>query len=108
MLARSGRLPTPGEWAYEVKWDGFRAIVSTERELRVRSRRGWNMTPHVGFLAALPVRALSPKNLWPEPWARARRDDHGIEASLHAQVCDGTLKLWKARALEIAYKHAHG
>jgi ATP-dependent DNA ligase len=29
MLARSGRLPTGGEFAYEVKWDGFRAIVST-------------------------------------------------------------------------------
>jgi ATP-dependent DNA ligase len=31
-----------------VKWDGFRAIVSTEGLLRVRSRRGWDMTPHVG------------------------------------------------------------
>jgi ATP-dependent DNA ligase len=40
MLARSGRLPTRGHWAFEVKWDGFRAIVSTEGELRVRSRRG--------------------------------------------------------------------
>jgi bifunctional non-homologous end joining protein LigD len=58
MLARSGRLPTSGDYAYEVKWDGFRAIVSTERELRVRSRRGWDMTPHVGFLAQLPVRAV--------------------------------------------------
>jgi bifunctional non-homologous end joining protein LigD len=58
MLARSGRLPSRGEWAYEVKWDGFRAIVSTECELRVRSRRGWNMTPHVGFLAELPIRAI--------------------------------------------------
>ena len=46
MLARSGRIPTRGDWVYEVKWDGFRAIVSTEREpLRVRSRRGWDMTP---------------------------------------------------------------
>jgi hypothetical protein len=44
--------------AYEVKWDGFRAIVSTEEELRVRSRRGWDMTPHVGFLVELPVRAV--------------------------------------------------
>jgi hypothetical protein len=39
MLARSGRLPTSGDWSYEVKWDGFRAIVSTESGLRVRSRR---------------------------------------------------------------------
>jgi ATP-dependent DNA ligase len=47
-----------GARAYEVKWDGFRAIVSTEGTLRVRSRRGWNMTEHVGFLAELPVRAV--------------------------------------------------
>jgi bifunctional non-homologous end joining protein LigD len=58
MLARSGRLPVRGSWSYEVKWDGFRAIVSTEGSLRVRSRRGWNMTPHVGFLEQLPVRAV--------------------------------------------------
>ena len=44
MLARSGRLPASGDYAYEVKWDGFRAIVSTEGALRVRSRRGWDMT----------------------------------------------------------------
>src|SRR5262249_4327127 len=56
MLARSGPIPTRGDWSFEVKWDGFRAIVSTEGEaLRVRSRRGWNMTPLVPELAALPV-----------------------------------------------------
>jgi bifunctional non-homologous end joining protein LigD len=55
MLARSGRLPARGTWAYEVKWDGFRAIVSTEGPLRVRSRRGWNMAPELDFLAELPV-----------------------------------------------------
>jgi bifunctional non-homologous end joining protein LigD len=58
MLARSGRLPTSGAYAYEVKWDGFRALVSTEGPLRVRSRRGWNMTERVGFLAELPVSAV--------------------------------------------------
>ena len=58
MLAKSGRLPTRGAWAYEVKWDGFRAIVSSEGPLRVRSRRGWNMTEHVRFLEQLPVRAV--------------------------------------------------
>src|SRR5919201_4308840 len=58
MLARSGRLPTRGSWAYEVKWDGFRAIVSTEGPLRVRSRRGCDMAPQLGFLAELPVRAV--------------------------------------------------
>jgi hypothetical protein len=51
-------LPTRGDYAYEVKWDEFRAIVSTEGALRVRSRRGWDMTERVGFLAELPVRAV--------------------------------------------------
>ena len=58
MLARSGRLPASGAYAYEVKWDGFRAIVSTEGRLRVRSRRGWNMTDRARFLAELPVSAV--------------------------------------------------
>ena len=58
MLARSGRLPIHGDWAFEVKWDGFRALVSTEHGLRVRSRRGWDMTEHVDFLHELPVRAV--------------------------------------------------
>jgi hypothetical protein len=58
MLARSGQLATRGDFAYEVTWDGFRAIVSTEGPLRVRSRRGWNMTEHVQFLVHLPVRAV--------------------------------------------------
>jgi bifunctional non-homologous end joining protein LigD len=39
-----GPLPSGSEWSFELKWDGFRAIVSTEDGLRVRSRRGWNMT----------------------------------------------------------------
>jgi ATP-dependent DNA ligase len=53
LLARSGQLPTSGTFAYEVKWDGFRTIVSTEIPLRVRSRRGWDMTERVQFLADL-------------------------------------------------------
>jgi hypothetical protein len=35
MLAKRGKLPTRGAWTYEVKWDGFRAVVSTEGSLRV-------------------------------------------------------------------------
>jgi bifunctional non-homologous end joining protein LigD len=58
MLAGSGPIPTRGDWRFEVKWDGFRAIVSTEGgALRVRSRRAWDMTPLVPELAALPVAA---------------------------------------------------
>jgi bifunctional non-homologous end joining protein LigD len=54
MLARAGELPTGEGWAYEVKWDGFRAVVSTEGGLRVHSRRGWNMTDRLAELAELP------------------------------------------------------
>jgi hypothetical protein len=39
MLARSGRLPTGGDYAYEVKWDGFRAIVFHGAELGVCCHR---------------------------------------------------------------------
>jgi ATP-dependent DNA ligase len=54
MLPRSGPLPVDQGWSYEVKWDGFRAIVSTEDGFRVRSRRGWNMTPALPELRRLP------------------------------------------------------
>jgi bifunctional non-homologous end joining protein LigD len=58
MLARSGPIPTRGDWAFEVEWDGFRAIVSTEGvPLRARSRRGWDMSQLVPELSALPVSA---------------------------------------------------
>ena len=40
MLAKSGPLPDGPEWRFELKLDGFRAIVSTTGGLRVRSRRG--------------------------------------------------------------------
>jgi hypothetical protein len=55
LLARSSELLTGNGWAYEVKWDGFRAIVSTEDGLRVHSRRGWNMTMQLLELADLPT-----------------------------------------------------
>jgi len=53
MLARPGALPARADWSFELKWDGLRAIFSTEDGLRVRSRRGWNMTsPCRGWQAA--------------------------------------------------------
>ena len=58
MLARSESLPTRGDFAFEVKWDGFRAIVSTEGSLRVRIRRGWDMTERLTFLSELPARVI--------------------------------------------------
>ena len=44
----------PGGWAFELKWDGFRAIVSTENGLDVRSRRNWRMADRVPELEQLP------------------------------------------------------
>ena len=44
VLSRPGPVPDGPGWSFEPKWDGFRAIVSTEDGIRVRSRRGWNMT----------------------------------------------------------------
>jgi ATP-dependent DNA ligase len=52
MLARPGTIPS-GDYAFEVKWDGFRAIVGRNGDFRVRSRRGWNMTP-LGSRACRP------------------------------------------------------
>ena len=49
------RDPDRRGWAFEVKWDGFRALVSTEDGLQVRSRRGWNMQPLLPELEDLPT-----------------------------------------------------
>ena len=54
MLLRPGSIPSGDGWAFEIKYDGFRAIVSTENDLRVRSRRGWNMADRVPELQELP------------------------------------------------------
>ena len=53
-----GRLPDRGGYAYEPKWDGFRALIRCGDEFRVGSRRGWNMAARVPELVALPVDAL--------------------------------------------------
>ena len=67
MLSRPGPLPSRDGYAYEVKWDGFRPIVSTTGGLRVRSRRGWNMTELVPELADLPPRLVLDGELVVEP-----------------------------------------
>jgi bifunctional non-homologous end joining protein LigD len=58
MPSRPGPLPSGSGWSFEVKWDGFRALVSTEDGLRVRSRRGWNMTELLPELRGLPAGLL--------------------------------------------------
>jgi bifunctional non-homologous end joining protein LigD len=55
MLARSGSLPTRGRYAFELKWDGFRCLLSTENGLRARSRRGWDMTDLLPELSSFPA-----------------------------------------------------
>ena len=48
MLAAPGHLPTSDGWAYEVKWDGVRALVATgepaPQRVRARSRSGRDST----------------------------------------------------------------
>ena len=60
MLASSGPLPPPdGRWAYEPKWDGFRAVVHCNGRTVAWSRRGSDLTerfPEVAGLAtAVPA-----------------------------------------------------
>ena len=54
MLLRLGGIPSGDGWAFELKYDGFRAIVSTEDGLQIRSRRAWNMSDRVPELRELP------------------------------------------------------
>jgi len=55
MLASDANRPPTGEqWAFEVKWDGVRALVQTGAgELRIASRGGENVTARYPELAGL-------------------------------------------------------
>jgi bifunctional non-homologous end joining protein LigD len=54
MLARSGRLPPDDGWAYEIKWDGVRALGYAEGgRLRLESRNRNNITPRYPELREL-------------------------------------------------------
>ncbi len=55
MLARSGPLPPDdGRWAYEIKWDGVRAIAYVEGgRVRLTSRNGKDITPRYPELREL-------------------------------------------------------
>ena len=55
MRSRPGALPVGGGWSFEPKYDGFRAVISTEKAIRVRSRRGWEMGSLVPELEGLPT-----------------------------------------------------
>jgi len=51
MLARSGAIPSSRGWTFEPKLDDVRALVCTHDGLRVRSRRGWDMSDRLPELA---------------------------------------------------------
>ena len=76
MLAKPGPLPTGPGWSYDVKWDGFRALVSTVDGFMVRSRRGWNMTEALPELRGLPEGLVSA--------ASSSRADHISSCSRNA------------------------
>jgi ATP-dependent DNA ligase len=90
-----------------VKWNGVRAIVSTDGHLRVRSPRGWNMTDLVPELAGIPVRAtldgelvafgfdglpdfpLLCERMWPSgPLALSARS-----SCVRSRACDGVVRV---------------
>ncbi|KUJ67667.1 hypothetical protein ACZ90_25720 [Streptomyces albus subsp. albus] len=60
MLATPGPLPTGGDWAYEVKWDGARALVHLPGDggVRLTSRTGRLVTDSYPELGALGVPGL--------------------------------------------------
>ncbi len=99
-------------------------------------RRGWTRTirPPVEYTNALKLRQMEeygetgppsayqedhlislelgghptdPRNLWPEPYPRAREVDE-IENELNAEVCNGTLTLAEAQRRESDLKHRDG
>jgi hypothetical protein len=48
-----------------------------------------------------------PRNLWPEPYPRAREVDQ-VENELNADVCSGKITLAEAQRRESALKHSEG
>jgi ATP-dependent DNA ligase len=54
MLLRSARLSRSGDYSFEVKFDGFRCLVSKHGRLRAISRRRWDMTGLLPELQGLP------------------------------------------------------
>jgi bifunctional non-homologous end joining protein LigD len=53
LVSPVSELPTGEEWAFEVKWDGMRALVSVDPAVRVRSRHGHDHTAAFRELAVL-------------------------------------------------------
>jgi bifunctional non-homologous end joining protein LigD len=62
MLVTSGRLPSNGDkYAFEVKWDGFRALITAgPGSVSITSRNGHDMTPRYGELRTLHDAVVKP------------------------------------------------
>ena len=82
MLLRPGGIPCGDGWAFEIKYDGFRAVVSTENGLQVRSRRGWNMSERVPELARPPAGPRARRRT-----RRVQRDRRPALAAPRANAC---------------------
>jgi bifunctional non-homologous end joining protein LigD len=53
MLATPGELPTEGDWGYEFKWDGIRAVAYVDGDLRLLARNKADLAPTYPELDAL-------------------------------------------------------
>jgi bifunctional non-homologous end joining protein LigD len=54
MLASSGAVPgNPSAWSWEVKWDGWRALVYVGEGIKVRTRTGREVSDSLPELAGL-------------------------------------------------------
>ena len=54
MLATAGPVPRGPGWAFEMKWDGVRAVVAVANQVRAISRNNRDITPSYPELAGLP------------------------------------------------------
>src|SRR5262249_40250660 len=86
MLASGGTIPTRGDYAYEVSWDGFRAIVSRPRDRSASAADGARPSSSPGSRANIAglrrsvgtPRLRGPPRRTPRPelraaWERRRR-----------------------------------
>jgi hypothetical protein len=116
MLARGSELAR-GSYGYEVKWDGFRAIVATGRDFRARSRRGWDMTtllpePHAmpdGLVLDGRPRTAGPTMTWSMTAERtARRESRLFAAPQQAAPRVGRpAVLWPLGANRLVHANRH-
>ncbi len=65
MLPLPGTLPSGSEWSFELKWDGFWAILSTEDGLQLPRPRGDARLPtRRTALAGTSVRTYPSATMW--------------------------------------------